>query len=176
MTRRSLAPQVSRLLGAALFKVKAWLPGKTGRGGGARIEVEARLHEGKGRGGSEALQCRRASEMHVTSIADFETTPAVPPLPTFHSSTALLGPLQSPGGALVDVVASCSRLSAGIQVSRAASVSGTPCTSRQRAQRRYRYRGATPLSSPTPLSCQRAQRRCRYRVATPLSSPTPSSR
>ena len=157
MTRRhSTPPQVARLLCAALVKAEARLPGEKERGGEARVEKEARLLrvKCKGRGGPEALRCRRAYAMHDTSIADFETTPAVPPLPTFHSSTALLGPLQSPGGALVDVVVTscCSRLSAGMPVSRVTSVSETPCTSRRRAQRRCRYRVATPLSSPTPSS------------------------
>ena len=71
MTRRSRTPpQVSRLLVAPLVKAEARPSNEKGMGGKARVEEKARLHEGKGMGGSEALRCRRACAMHVTSIAD----------------------------------------------------------------------------------------------------------
>ena len=48
--RRCTPPHVSRQLGAALVKAEERLAGEKGRGGKARVEEEARLHEGKGMG------------------------------------------------------------------------------------------------------------------------------
>ena len=69
-TRRCRTPpHVSQLLGAALTKAEARLPGEKGRRVKALVEEEARLHDGTGREAKDEKPCSAAAPAQCMSRA-----------------------------------------------------------------------------------------------------------